>query len=37
MDFSGDGVASNAKFLRRLDAAAIGELPLNWPAGLVGP
>ena len=22
---------------RRLDAAAIGELPLNWPAGLVGP
>ena len=21
----------------RLDAAAIGELPLNWPAGLVGP
>jgi gamma-glutamyltranspeptidase / glutathione hydrolase len=22
---------------RRLGAAAIGELPLNWPAGLVGP
>jgi gamma-glutamyltranspeptidase / glutathione hydrolase len=22
---------------RRLNAAAIGELPLNWPAGLVGP
>lgn len=32
-----DGGSLGVADPRRLDAAAIGELPLNWPAGLVGP